>query len=217
MSTCTSTFDKATTKLFWTDSVYMHCNTRTVAGFKKEGINNPEDLFDLDEDDLDNLFQSMGKLVGTIVKSVYTERNPMHVSTTSKNCIIVVANATRYYTQVGRDITPSNMSWRTLAKFDMQWKALKKQAKQDDSEAPKLGKQGSILNWIKSKKLHLKSIIGVCNFYLAYLLDDTSSRATTRPALLADHQHYEELGSIVEELNLYTSHGHTGLHCLMQT
>ena len=78
----------------------------------------------------------------------------MHISTTSKKRIIVAANATRYYTQVGREITPDNMSWRTLANFDMQWKALKKQAKQDDPEVPKLGKQGSILKWIDSKKLH---------------------------------------------------------------
>ena len=80
----------------------------------------PEDLLDLDKDDLYNLFQSMRKPVGTIVAYVYTEGNPMHVSTTSKKRIIVVANATRYYTQVGREITPANMSWRTLANFDMQ-------------------------------------------------------------------------------------------------
>ena len=132
----------------------------------------------------------------------------MHVSTTFKKRIIVAANATRYYTQVGRDITPDNMSWRTLANFDMQWKALKKQAKQDDPEVPKLGKQGSILKWIDSKKLHLKSIIGVRDCSLAYLLDDTASRATKTPALLADHPYYKELGSIVEELNLYTLHVH---------
>ena len=86
----------------------------------------------------------------------------------------------------------------------MQWKALNNQAKQDDPDVPKLVKQGRILKWIESKKLHLKSIIGVHNFSLAYLLDDTASRATARPALLADHPHYKELGSILEELNLYT-------------
>ena len=71
-----------------------------------------------------------------------------------------------------------------------------------------MGKQGSILKWIESKKLHLKSIIGVSDCSLAYLLDDTASRTTASPALLADHPHCEELGSIVEEINLYTSHVH---------
>ena len=32
--------------------------------------------------------------------------------------------------------------------------------------------------------------------------------ATARPALLEDHPHCEELGSIVEDLNLYTLHVH---------
>ena len=71
----------------------------------------------------------------------------------------------------------------------MQWKALKKQMKQDYPEVPKLGKQGSILKWIESMKLHLKLIIGVRDCSLAYFLDDTASRATARPALLADHSH----------------------------
>ena len=70
MNTCTSTFETATTKTFWTNSAYMNCNTRTVTGLKREGITNPEDLFDLDEDDLDNLFHSMMKPVGTIAASV---------------------------------------------------------------------------------------------------------------------------------------------------
>ena len=72
----------------------------------------------------------------------------MHIYAKSKKRIIVVANATRYNTQVGRSITPSKMSWRTLANFDMQWQALLKQEKQDDPEVPKLGGNGSILKWI---------------------------------------------------------------------
>ena len=111
MTTCTSTFETATTKNFWNDSAYMNCNTHTVTGFKKEGINNPEDLFDLDKYDLDKRFESMRKPVGTIVASVYTKGNPMHVSTTSNKRIIVAANAMRYYTLVGRETTPDNMSW----------------------------------------------------------------------------------------------------------
>ena len=71
-----------------------------------------------------------------------------------------------------------------------------------------MGKQGSILKLIESKNLHLKSIIGVRDCSLAYLIDDTARRATARPALLADHPDCEELGSIVDELNLYTSHVH---------
>ena len=63
----------------------------------------------------------------------------MHIYAKSKKRIIVAANATRYYTQVGRSITLANMIWRTLAKFDMHWQALLKQEKQYDPEVPKLG------------------------------------------------------------------------------
>ena len=62
----------------------------------------------------------MKKPVGSVDdKGDYTAAHPMHISAKSKKRIIVVANATRSYTQVGRSITPANMSWRTLANFDM--------------------------------------------------------------------------------------------------
>ena len=81
-------------------------------------------------------------------KGAYTAAHPMHISAKSKKRIIVTANDKRYYTQVRRSITPANMSWRTLANFDMQWQALLKQENQDDPEVPKLGGNGSILKWI---------------------------------------------------------------------
>ena len=102
----------------------------------------------------------------------------MHISVKSKKRIIVAANPTRYYTQVSRSITPANMSWRTLANFDMQWQAIIQQEKQDDPEVPKLGNNGSILKWIESFKLHTKFIIGVRMCSLSYALDDAASKAT---------------------------------------
>ena len=72
----------------------------------------------------------------------------MHISAKSKKRIIVTDNATRYYTQFRRSITPANMSWITLANFDIQWQEILKQENQDDPEFPKLGKNGSILKWI---------------------------------------------------------------------
>ena len=82
----------------------------------------------------------MNKPVGSVNdKGDYTAANPMHISTKSKKHIIVADNATRYYTQVRRSITTANISWKTLANFDMQWQDLLKQENQDDPEVPKLG------------------------------------------------------------------------------
>ena len=104
----------------------------------------------------------MKKPVGSVDdKGDYTAAHPMHISAKSKKGIIAADNATRYFTQVGRSITTANMSWRTLANFDIQWQALLKQENQDDPEVPKLGKNWSILKWIESFKLHTNSIIGV--------------------------------------------------------
>ena len=72
----------------------------------------------------------MKKPVGSVDdKGDYTAAHPMHISYKSKKRIIVAANATRYYTQVGRFITPANIRWRTLANFDMQWQSLLKKEK----------------------------------------------------------------------------------------
>ena len=127
----------------------MNISKRTANGFKLKGINDPEYLFDFSAEDLYSLFESMKNPVGSVFdKGDYTAAHPMHISAKSKKRIIVAANSTRYYTQVGRSITPANMSWRTLSNFDMQGQALLNQENQDDSEVPKLGGNGSILKWI---------------------------------------------------------------------
>ena len=111
MTTCTSTFIATTTKTFWTHAEHMHISQRTADGFKLEGIDDPEDLFDFSAEKLYNFFESTKKPVGSVDdKGDYTEAHPMHISAKSKKRIIVAANATRYYTQVGRSITPANMS-----------------------------------------------------------------------------------------------------------
>ena len=60
----------------------------------------------------------------------------------------MASDATRYYAQIGRDITPSNMEWSTLENFDVQWQAMKDLKKQEDPDVPKLTKSGSIIKWI---------------------------------------------------------------------
>ena len=44
----------------------MHISQCTTDGFKLEGIDDPEDLFDFSADDLYNLFESMKKPVGSV-------------------------------------------------------------------------------------------------------------------------------------------------------
>ena len=98
MTTCTLTFIATTTKTFWTHTEHMNISQRTANGFKLEGIDEPEDLFEFSADNLYSLFESMKNPVGSVDdKGDYTAAHPMHISAKSKKLIIVTANATRYY------------------------------------------------------------------------------------------------------------------------
>ena len=69
-NTCTSTFIAMTTKKVWTHAEHMHIYQRTANGFKLEGIDDPEDLFDFSADDLYSLFKSMRNLLVVIAMKV---------------------------------------------------------------------------------------------------------------------------------------------------
>ena len=59
----------------------MHISQRTADGFKLEGINEPEDLFDFSAEDLYSLLESMKKPVESVNnKGDYTAAYPMHIS-----------------------------------------------------------------------------------------------------------------------------------------
>ena len=86
--------------------------------------------------------------IGEIVNNVHVPKLPYTLSGKSKKSIIVAANATRYYTQVGKKVTTINMHWKTLSNLDIQWKTMEELKKQDDPYVPKLTKQGSVIKWI---------------------------------------------------------------------
>ena len=56
----------------------MHISQRTTNGFKLEGIDDPEDLFDFSTENLYNLFESMKKPVVSVDdKGDYTAAHPI--------------------------------------------------------------------------------------------------------------------------------------------
>ena len=62
----------------------MKISQRMSGGFKLEGIDDPEDLFDFSADDFYNLFESIKKPVGSVDdKGDYTAAHPMHISAKS--------------------------------------------------------------------------------------------------------------------------------------
>ena len=113
---------------------------RTPASLKEEGIDKPEDIFEFSKGDLDSVFESLQNPPGKVVNNKVVIVAPHVMSENSRKRIAVTAEATQYYAQFGRDITPTNMHWKTLTNFDIQWNALKYLKKQDDSDVLKLTK-----------------------------------------------------------------------------
>ena len=84
------------------------------------------------------------------------------------------------------------MEWSTLAKFDVQWQALKDLKKQDDPDVPKLTNSGSIIKWIDSFKLHLNAIVGMRNFPFVYVVWEQSElNNVTQGNFMAGQPHSE--------------------------
>ena len=88
----------------------------------------------------------------------------------SKKRIAVAAEAMRYYSQVGRYITPTNMHWKTLTNFDIHWNVLNDLKKQGNPDVPKLTINGSIIKWIEYFKLHSNAFVGVRNCPMVYVM-----------------------------------------------
>ena len=128
----------------------MEVPETSLTTLKEEGIDKPEDIFEFLKDDLNSVFESLQKPLDKVVENKVIDVAPLVVSEKSKKRIVVTMGATQYYAQVGRDIIPSNMHWKTLTNFNIQWNALKDLKKQDNPDVPKITKNGSIIKWIES-------------------------------------------------------------------
>ena len=147
-SNVTISFSCSTISALWTENTQMEMADAAVAGLALERIENPGDLYNYSKGELESIFEGFKKQPGKVVSGKYEQTAPLPLSVKSKKSIIVAAEAARFYTQVGRPLTPVNMNWKTLANFEIQWDALKELKKQDDPGLPKLEKV-SIIKWIK--------------------------------------------------------------------
>ena len=134
MTNCKISFNLTTTRSFWEN--HMGVQVATTAAINNEVIDRPKDLFDYSKDDLESVFENLRKPLVTVVSGAIVPVAPHALSAKSKKRIVMSSDATRYYAKIWRDITPSNMECPTLAKFDVQWQALKDLKKQDDPDVP---------------------------------------------------------------------------------
>ena len=108
--TVTSSFSCSTISDFWTEKNQMALADAAVAGFALEGIKNPGYLYKYSKGELESIFEGFKKQPGEVVNGKYEQALPLPISAKSKMRIIVATEATIFYTQVGRPLTPANMN-----------------------------------------------------------------------------------------------------------
>ena len=102
---CVSTFNNTTSKVFWITGTQMAVPERTLATLKEEGIDKLEGLFEFSKGDIDPVFECLCKPPGKVVNDKVVAMDPHVILAKSRKRVVVTAEETQYYAQVGRDIT----------------------------------------------------------------------------------------------------------------
>ena len=206
-------FTAAQTAAFFEQPDQMCIPRPTVNQLAVEGIVTVQDLEEFDDDSLDTLSANLRKPAGTMADpNDPTRVVPLHgfvFGAKSLKRLKVAAEAIRYYTTVGRELTPTNMNHsNVLQTFDEEWKSLELRRKDDTPTVPKINpKSNDITRWTESFSDFLHKVVGVRHIPLSYVIRESAVVGTAPP--LMNHKPYsEQYGSVQGELIARASHGH---------
>ena len=89
--------------------------------------------------------------------------------------------AVKYYRMIHRDLTPANMIWCVLKRFEEQRDALVERENRNYPIVPKLTKGISVPKWLESFYLSLRTVIGKLGIPLYYVVHDLSALSNYAP------------------------------------
>ena len=120
----------------------------TFAPLAGEGITNPEDLPDFDKDSLRQVAENLRNPGGKIPNpdpnaplGATIARPPFVFGAKSQKRLLEACDIIRFYQTIGRPLTAGNIQYNPVIRnFAQQWKALKDQKENDDTEVPKVTK-----------------------------------------------------------------------------
>ena len=95
------------------------------AAIKLEGILDPSDLEDLDEEDLGNTFKKIHCTPPTVTAGVSAPVQGINVSGKSQKISIIVYREARNYESVSCDLKTAMIKWKVLNDLDFNLTALK--------------------------------------------------------------------------------------------
>ena len=201
---------------FFTEPAQMGIPVATVAQLAVEGIATVSDLADFDEESLKQVAENLRRPAGRVPDPTpgapqgATIPTPSFVfGAKSHKRLLVACDLVKYYNTTGRDLTVANIRWNQVIKnFEIQWKALKARAKDDDEpDVPKITRALTIIKWSEAFPNFLAQIIGVRTIPLTYVIRATVD-VPAAPALANNEPHSTEHGSVEAELVARASHTH---------
>ena len=205
----------AETTSFFEDNDQMAIPTLTVTGgLAIEGIQEVSDLEEFNDDDLKSVLENLRRPGGTIIDPTNENRRlsrPSYVfGAKSFKRLKIAASAVRYYSTIGRAITPQNMHYGNVLKnFGEQWESIIKKAKDDEPEVPKITRALPVFKWTESFEDFLHQIIGTRHIALAYLIRDDVIPTDPTPPLVINRCYSETHGSVQGEMIARATHNHT--------
>ena len=124
-------FDAAALDVFFEDAGNMGLSNHTRLQLAHEGIADPEDFKEFDEDGLDAIFSNLYKPpkvpaagAAAITAGRLRKIQAYEVSAKSKMWPKGAMLIAKFYNDVGRPLDPGNMAWPIIKHFLEQWKAL---------------------------------------------------------------------------------------------
>ncbi len=189
-----------------------HCTRLQLA---VEGITEPKDFKEFDDDGMTAIFTNLLKppkvpALGAAAHAAGTlqEIQAYEVSAKSKMRLKGAMLIAQFYNNVGRPLDPDNMLWPIIKRFLKQWKALMKRKKANHGQPPKLTKNQAVHKWVDSFVLHLSQTVGVRNAPLDYIVQAIAAVDPIPPALQVGDPPSIQTGSIDGDLTARMPHNH---------
>ncbi len=199
---------------FFTDADQMGLQVATKDKLADEGIQNPSDLADFDEDTLKKAAANLRNPGDRIANpdpnaqaGSTIPRPPYVFGAQSQKRLMEAGELIRFYDTIGRALTVANIKYDPIIKdFTKQWKALKSRIDDDKTDVPVISKALPVIKWTEAFDDFLSRTIGVRMIPLSYVTREIETVPAACPPLKTNKPHSELYGSVELDLVNRASH-----------
>jgi hypothetical protein len=199
---------------FFTDADQMGLPNPTMVKLQEEGINEPSNLADFDEETLKKAATNLRNPGDRIpnpdenaTAGSTIPRPPYVFGAQSQKRLMEAGELIRFYETIGRTLTAANIKFDPIIKdFTKQWKALTSRKDDDSPDVPIISKALPVIKWTEAFDDFLSRTIGVRMIPLSYVTREKVEVPAACPALKANKPHSELHGSVELDLVNRASH-----------